>query len=109
MGIWITKVVEESKVILTPSLWSNTPEAAMLKSLKYNGCVGFIDTEFGFGKEMDENSFISLTGDSMKDSALLKSIVIDEDQIISYKLNGLEYFDKYVKKASKHIDHVLDS
>ena len=80
----------------------------VLKSLKYNGCVGFIDTEFGFGKEMDKNSFISLTGDSMKDSALLKSIVRDKDQIISYKLNGSKYYDKYVKKATKHVDHLLD-
>jgi hypothetical protein len=104
----LENVIKESKIILTPSLWSNTPEAAMLKSLKYNGCVGFIDTEFGFGKEMDKNSFISLTGDSMKDSVLLKSIVRDKDQIISYKLNGSEYYDKYVKKASKHTDHLLD-
>jgi hypothetical protein len=104
----LQKVVEDSKIILTPSLWSNTPEAAMLKSLKYNGCVGFIDTEFGFGKEMDENSFISLTGDSIKDSALLKSIVRNKDQIISYKLNGSKYYDKYVKNASKHVDHLLD-
>lgn len=104
----LKKVVEESKIILTPSLWSNTPEAAMLKSLKYNGCVGFIDTEFGFGKEMDKNSFISLTGNVFKDSVLLKNIVNDIDKIESFKLNGSKYFNKYVRKASKHINNLLD-
>ena len=99
----LQEIISDSKIILTPSMWSNTPEASMLKSLKYNGCVALIKTEFGFAQEMPLDSFVNLSGDSFKDAELLTSLIKDEPQIELYKIRGKEYFQDYLEQANKSL------
>ena len=96
-------IIINSKIILTPSLWSNTPEASMLKSLKFNGCVALIKTKYNFAQELPERTFINLSGRYLKDTKILENIINDDLKIKEYSIEGKKYFQNYVLDSKESL------
>tara|TARA_B110000459_G_C16571357_1_gene476590 strand:- start:430 stop:1542 length:1113 start_codon:yes stop_codon:yes gene_type:complete len=93
-------IVSSARLVLTPSLWSYTPEAATLKSMICNGSVGMVKTEFGFCNEVDEGAFLSLTGDAKSDAVTINEFLSGEK---SEELRRLcaNYIHQYFSRARK--------
>lgn len=93
-------IVSSSRLVLTPSLWSYTPEAATLKSMICNGSVGMVKTEFGFWNEVDKGAFLSLTGDAESDAKIIKEFLSGEKSKELRKLCA-NYIHRYFSRAKK--------
>ena len=104
----LRELVMKSRVVLTPSLWSNTPEAATLKSVILNGCVALMKNSFGFCNEVDNESFIELSGEIEKDSILLKKFIDNKKLRLSLQVKGRVFFKKYVNISKKHLSKYFD-
>ena len=94
----LKEIVVNSKLVLTPSLWSYTPEAATLKSLLHNGSVGLIKNQYGFANDIDENAFLRLTGNAKIDSKIIDKFLRSKRNF-SLRKKGLNYFEKYYQEA----------
>lgn len=94
----LKEIVVNSKLVLTPSLWSYTPEAATLKSLLHNGSVGLIKNQYGFANDIDENAFLRLTGNAKIDSKIIDKFLRSKRNF-SLSKKGLNYFEKYYQEA----------
>lgn len=100
---WETGLKNEvinAKLVLTPSLWSNTPEAATLKSFLFNGSVGMIKNKYGFANDVDNDSVLSLTGNISEDAMIINDFLLAKE----YKelsLKGKKYMVKYIEMSKK--------
>ena len=103
----LDKIVFNSKIILTPSLWSNTPEAAMLKSMKLGKCVALIKNQYGFANELPPDSYIALSQNIRKDVSFLEEVISDKNKLLFYQNNSLIYFNYYSKKAFEQISNLI--
>jgi len=90
--------VQEAKIVFTPSLWSNTPEAATIKSIIENGNVAMLNTEFGFVNEL-EGYVLCLTGDIKTDIDLVYSYLKENKKILNIKKSDV-FINKYIEKAN---------
>jgi hypothetical protein len=60
---WETGLKEKiinSKIVLNPSLWSSPVEGALLKSIKYNGCVSVANILSSFINEIPDDICLKL-------------------------------------------------
>ena len=99
--------VQNAKLVLTPSLWSYTPEAASLKSFKHNGKVAMIENKFGFTNEVPDGAYLSLSGDVDKDAEKIRDLFLNGD-LLSLEVSGQDYYQQYVNRASKDMNFLLN-
>lgn len=95
----LREVVQRAGLVVTPSLWSFTPEAATLKSLIFNGCVAVVKNKYGFSNEMQPNSFVPLSGSAVKDVVVIQKF-FDSPNKEYLKEGARSYVAEYFKKAS---------
>ena len=103
----LDNLVLNAKIVLSPSLWSNTPEAAVLKNILWNGVCAVRQNKFGFNQEMPDDSFIGLTGSVHKDVETLHSYLESEDKRKALKTSSQLFFESYVVAAENQIQEVL--
>ena len=60
-----------AKIVINPSLWSAPVEGALLKSIKYNGCIAIVPIDFSFKKEIPSDTVIHLHSSSALSFLLL--------------------------------------
>lgn len=104
----LRQIVEAADMVITPSLWSFTPEAAMLKSMKYNGCVAATKREFGFTNEVWQDAFLPLTGISDQDSERLKSFITAGD-FVTLRTRSRKFLEYYFDRARSDTRSLLTS
>ena len=97
------KIVTNSKIILTPSFWSYTPETSSLKSFLYNGCVAMIENDYNYSKDIPENCFISLSGDIDNDVNILKTYIENENLLRNLKKEAKLFSDNYFKSSKNKL------
>jgi hypothetical protein len=102
----LEKKVRNARLVLTPSLWSNTPEAATLKSLMYNGAVGIVKNEYGFANEVDEEAYVALTGVPETDAKVVAEFLNQSDSD-AYKSNAVKYVEKYFDRARQDMANLV--
>lgn len=87
--------VANCKVVINPSLWSAPVEGALLKSIKYNGCVAIVPGDFSFQKEIPLDTVIHLDTDITKSVKILTSILSSKISIENYKTKSLIWLKSY--------------
>jgi hypothetical protein len=90
----LREAVINAKCVLTPSIWSNTPEAATIKSFQFNGNVVMYNTNYGFGQEL-KNVTLQLTGIESNDLKILRKAIemsYDKNQIKKLKKDFEGYY-----------------
>lgn len=102
----LESIVSSACLVLTPSLWSYTPEAATLKSMLCNGCVGMVKTEFGFCNEVDEGAFLALTGVAENDAETIKEFLTGEKSE-KLRTSCAVYIDRYFSRAKKDMSALV--
>lgn len=89
--------VANAKLVVTPSNWSNTPEASTLKSLLVNGKVAMLDTKFGYVNEL-RDSVLCLTGKIEEDKNLVRSYLKNQKTLFGRK-TAERFSEDYMEKA----------
>lgn len=74
-------VVINAKLVLCPSLWSAPIEGALLKSIHYNGNVGIVRTEYGFGNDIPDTALLKLSNDTTKAVDQINKFFVKSDDI----------------------------
>jgi hypothetical protein len=92
--------VINANLILTPSFWSSTPEAALLKSFLYNGSVGLIKNDFGFANDLDPQSYLHLTGNKYIDAKKIE-IFLQEKKYLELRKKSQVTINNFIEKAEK--------
>lgn len=92
--------VINANLILTPSFWSSTPEAALLKSFLYNGSVGLIKNDFGFANDLDPQSYLHLTGNKSIDAKKIE-IFLQEKKYLELRKKSQVTINNFIEKAEK--------
>lgn len=87
--------VANCKIVINPSLWSAPVEGALLKSIKYNGCVAIVPGDFSFQKEIPLDTVIHLDTDITKSVKILTSILSSKISIENYKTKSLIWLKSY--------------
>ena len=89
--------LKNAKLILCLSEWSSTSEAALLKSLYYNGNVAIIKTNYGFSNQIPDNIIMKLSKDIDTDIELIKKhLIISENKMILVK----EWVEKFLSTTN---------
>lgn len=96
----LKETVINSKLVLTPSLWSNTPEAATLKSFLFNGSVALVENRYGFSNDIPEESYLRLTGIIEQDVQKINEYLSTEKYLESKK-EGRRYIDEYITRTKR--------
>lgn len=96
----LKEIVMNAKLVLTLSLWSNTPEAATIKSFIYNGSVGLIKNKYGFANEIDHQAYLELSGDKNSDVKKIDNFLKKKNYIRLRKHSKI-YIEKYFEKGKK--------
>lgn len=91
--------VANCKIVINPSLWSAPVEGALLKSIKYNGCVAIVPGDFSFQKEIPLDTVIHLDTDITKSVKKLTSILISKKLTQGYKVKSLKWLNYYQKET----------
>ena len=89
-----------TKLVLKLSFQSNTPEAATLKSLIYNGSVGLIKNQYGFANDIDHMAYLQLSGDKNIDAKKIDNF-LKKKKYIQSRIYSKIYLEKYFEKAQK--------
>jgi len=89
--------VANCKIVINPSLWSAPVEGALLKSIKYNGCVAIVPVDFSFQKEISSDTVIKLDTDINKTVKRLTSIITSKKLIENYQVKSLKWLNSYQK------------
>ena len=88
--------VQNAKIILNPSLWSSPVEGALLKSIKYNGCVAVASTELSFVEEIPSNSLIRLDPCDISSCwASLRLFLADQDTRNKLRILARRWLNNY--------------
>ncbi|MFN3998121.1 hypothetical protein [Algoriphagus sp.] len=100
----LKEILINCQVVINPSLWSAPVEGALLKSIKFNGCVAVVTTEYSFQSEIPSNVVIKLPDNLVEASKILNDVIDSEKIRINYKNEAKKWFDLY----SKDIDISFD-
>ena len=99
--------VQNAKIVINPSLWSAPVEGALLKSIKYNGCVAVTSTEGSFVEEISDNTLLKLNPENINESLLLLLNLLNNkkkrDQIRKLAKNWLTEHQKQATFRIKSI------
>jgi hypothetical protein len=84
------------RIIICPSLWLNTVEAGVIKSMLLGKPVALVGIENGFSEDLPENSFIKLTGNTHDDSIILSQYLGDIKALNRVGKKGKEWAKNYI-------------
>lgn len=68
----LKSIIEHSRLILCPSLWSAPIEGALIKSIIHNGNVAVYDTAYGFQREVPSDVLLRLNNDFQSSAATVR-------------------------------------
>ena len=91
--------VANCKIVINPSLWSAPVEGALLKSIKYNGCVAIVPGDFSFQKEIPLDTVIHLDIDITKSVTKLTTILTSKELTEGYKVKSLKWLNYHKKET----------
>ena len=92
----LDKRLVKCKIILCPSIWTAPVEAAVIKSMLIGRPVGLISSQYNLSCEIPPDCFVPLTGDTEKDSVLLKSLLADNHILDQIGVKGQEWAREYI-------------
>ena len=82
----LKNAVRSAKVVLCPSIWTYTPEAAFLKSLIWTSQVFYISVEGSFGADIPADVGIKGTGNLASDVVILEEHCKKSNTVIRNKV-----------------------
>ncbi len=101
----LKEVLSSSKFAFNPSIWSAPIEGALIKSLKYNGNVITVKSEFGFENELSrEAEILRLSSNPIKGANELIKFLSNE-RTLSVNKNH-KWIEKYRQENS--VERVFD-
>ncbi len=89
--------VQKAKIVLNPSIWSSSVEGALLKSIRYNGCVAVCKVKNSFVNEIPSKSIIILNSQDINYST----------QILNKFLDNFEAREKIRHKSNEWLERFL--
>jgi hypothetical protein len=96
------EAVSNAEVVFCPSVWSYTPEAAMLKSFLMSKLVAYFKIPHSFTDTNEELGFV-LTGNIRTDAIKLENLICNRNQKEKLTLNGLNYAKRFINDSKKNI------
>lgn len=102
-------VLQNSKVIINPSLWSAPVEGALLKSIKYNGCVAVVPVDYSFQKEIPTNVVISLEGSIQYAKEMLTETISSEKIREEYIKSSRTWLKNYQNVTTKRFNEFMQN
>lgn len=96
-------VLNDSKIILCPSVWSAPIEAAVIKSLLLKKPVAIMDSSFGIANEIPKDCVIILKGNIVTDARQLKNLLLNREYLEKLSLRGFEWAKSYIGDKSADI------
>ena len=103
--------INETKIILCPSLWSAIFEGSVLKSMLMGKCCAIIKNANSFSNDIPNNSIIKLSGNIILDSKILRKELNNTQKIEKIGHNAriwsLKYINNNWKKDIKFLDTFL--
>lgn len=103
----LKNAIVNSKIILNPSLWSSPVEGALLKSIKFNGCVAVVPIDFSFQKEIPRDVVIHLYESIDSSVQLLQKMIISQTLMDLYKHNSSKWLASYQRITENNFDDFL--
>lgn len=103
----LDNLVLNAKIVLSPSIWSNTPEAAVLKNILWNGVCAVRKNRYGFNQEMPDDSIIGLTGSVDFDAQLLNSFLTSPEKREALKTSSRIFFNQYKVDAESQMRDLM--
>jgi hypothetical protein len=103
----LDNLVYNAKIVLSPSIWSNTPEAAVLKNILWNGVCAVRQNKFGFNQEMPDDSYIGLTGSVTLDAQVLNSYLLSKAKRNALRKSSQSFFKLYKETAELQIQELM--
>ena len=108
-GTGLKTAVANCKIVINPSLWSAPVEGALLKSIKYNGCVAIVPGDFSFQKEIPLDTVIHLDTDITKSVKILASILSSKILIENYKIKSLKWLNSFQNNTELNFKSFFES
>ena len=110
---WETGLKEKiinSKIVLNPSLWSSPVEGALLKSIKYNGCVSVANILTSFINEIPDDICLKLNPQSVTDSCKkLSHLLKNKERRQELRLKSKSWLDQYVNSVNQNLKTTIRS
>lgn len=103
----LKEILINSKIVINPSLWSAPVEGALLKSIKYNGCVAVTSSEYSFQAELPEDMVIMLPSELNEASEILKKVVDSKESRLNLKSNSKIWLTQYINKVNTSFDKFI--
>jgi hypothetical protein len=100
----LKSAINNTKIVINPSLWSSPVEGALLKSIKFNGCVAILPIDFSFQKEIPVDTVIHLSFDLVTAKELLMKVLNSENLQNLYKFNSAIWLNEYERSVSVKFD-----
>lgn len=101
--------INETKIILCPSLWSANFEGSVLKSMLMGKCCAIIKNANSFSNDIPNNSIIKLSGNIILDSKILRKELNNTKKIKKIGQNARIWALKYIKNNWKKDIKFLDT
>lgn len=98
----LKEAIANAKIVINPSLWSAPVEGALLKSIKYNGCIAIVPIDFSFQKEIPSDTVIHLHSSINKSASILTKIISSNHKIETYKKKSKEWLFNYQKDTNSN-------
>lgn len=95
----LAAMVQQTSLVICPSLWSAPIEGALIKSLFYNGKVAVVDTKFSFAQELPEDAVLKLPADVAKAADIINNHLKDKAQRELFTINARTWVKEYLDKA----------
>ena len=87
--------LNNSKIVLCPSIWTYPVESAVIKSLLMKKAVAVINSKYSFSEVIPDDCIIKLTGNLKEDTSILSNILIDK-KYIDYGRKGYDWVTTYL-------------
>jgi hypothetical protein len=103
----LKEAVMNVSIVINPSLWSSPVEGALLKSIKYNGCVAILPIEYSFQKEIPTDVVIHLENKVSESVVILENVFNSISIIEEYKKQSSQWFKPNTKSTHNKFDKFL--
>ena len=99
--------VQCADLVMCPSLWTYTPEAALLKSLIWTDRVFYVDVPGSFASDIPTSVGLRGTGVADLDSKAIRDLLRKDDDAFQGKGSrcaGLEFVEQFVSHFNKSVE-----
>ncbi len=103
----LKECIKNCKIVINPSIWSAPVEGALLKSIKFNGCVAIIPSDYSFQKEIPVDAVINLDKSYEKSISILKQTINSEIIIKSYVIKSNKWLLSYINDTYSNFDYFI--